>query len=264
MNAATPTPSSLPIAQPPRPRRPSWRRALRALRALLDDPDDTQKAYEVFAEIDGNRQERDFQRLLRRPEGRRLAAERPSLARALADRAALAALPEGSFGRAALAHFERNGLEPLKLIELKDDLQARYRAAGEKVPELDATRRWYQERMILTHDLSHVLTDYRADPAGETVLLAFSLGQRFGRAQALLTFGAGLRATREGGARVGLEMLRAWRRGRRAGDLVQLPFESLLSRSLEEVRWIAGIEPVERVHPRGIPSGSFEALAQAA
>src|SRR5260221_12856059 len=81
------------IPPPPPPRPVQWRRAVRALRALLADPDQTEKAFEVFLALDGDQEERNFQRLLAHPDGRRLAAARPCLLSRLSDRSALAALP---------------------------------------------------------------------------------------------------------------------------------------------------------------------------
>ncbi len=47
-------------------------------------------------------------------------------------------------------------------------------------------------------------------------------------------------------------MWRAWRRGRRAGELGALPWEELLAEPLAEVRRIAGIDAPELAHPDGV------------
>src|SRR5436190_12680374 len=107
-------------------RRPrDWRRALRALRGLLANPDDTILAFEIFDAVDRDVEERAFQRFRRDPVGRRLLATRPSLAARVSDRAALAAMPSGSFGRAYAAYLDANGFETLGLLRLKDALEAR-------------------------------------------------------------------------------------------------------------------------------------------
>src|SRR6185436_21194371 len=98
------------VAMARRPR--EWRRALRALRGLLANPDDTILAFEIFDAVDRDVEERAFQRFRRDPVGRRLLASRPSLAACLRDRAALAAMPSGSFGRAYAAHIDANGFDP--------------------------------------------------------------------------------------------------------------------------------------------------------
>src|SRR5262245_57651645 len=104
-------------AEPRRPR--EWRRALRALHGLLANPDDTMLAFEIFDAIDRDVEERAFQRFRRDPVGRRLLATGPSLAAHLSDRAALAALPAGSFGRAYLAYLDANRFDALGLLHLK-------------------------------------------------------------------------------------------------------------------------------------------------
>ena len=88
--AAEPWDGGVPLEiPPPPPQRPiEWRRALRALRELLADPDQTDKAFEIFLALDGGHTERFFQRLLADPAGRRLARRRPDLLRRMAERAA--------------------------------------------------------------------------------------------------------------------------------------------------------------------------------
>jgi ubiquinone biosynthesis protein COQ4 len=223
-------------AWPGRRARPQWRRALRGLRTLLREPERTENAFEVIAALDPDLMERGLARMLSHPEGRRLFLERPRLLERLCDRDALACLPEGSLGRAYLAHIERWGLDPAKLVGLGRDY------AGEIRTDDEATR-WFADRSELSHDLWHVLTGYGADPLGETALLWFSFGAAGGRGTALLMLGAGLRTWREAGPGWPLRLLRAWRRGRRAGCLGALPYERLLAEPLEAVRRLAGIEP---------------------
>jgi ubiquinone biosynthesis protein COQ4 len=235
----------------PRRTRPQWRRALRALRALLREPERTEQAFEVMAALDPALMERGLARMLSHPEGRRLFVQRPCLLERLSDREGLASLPEGSFGRAYLAHIERYGLDPGKLVAL-----------GRSFPEIrakDEGERWFADRSELSHDLHHVLTGYGADGLGETALLWFSHGLNGGRGTALLMLGAALRSRRHTGRGFARYLWRAWRRGRRAGCLAALPWEELLPQPLPQVRRLAGIEPPERVHPQGVrvsPAGA--------
>ena len=104
MNAITsadavesPTRLDIPPSPPERP--VEWLRAVRALRALLNDPEQTEKALEIFLALDGAHNEGFFQRMLADPQGRRLLGDRPCLLSRLSDREALARLPGGSFGR---------------------------------------------------------------------------------------------------------------------------------------------------------------------
>jgi ubiquinone biosynthesis protein COQ4 len=250
---------------PPPPARPvEWRRAVRALRALLADPEQTEKAFEVFVALDGNQEERMFQRFIGTPQGRRLAAERPALLDRLSDRAALAALPDGSFGRAYLAYLDRAGFEPDGLVRLKDQMQAHASSIGEPLPVLDPLREWLRVRGIVMHDLWHVLTDYGTDGFGEAALLAFSYAQLPGRANGLLVVGAALRCVAEHGIGFLPYLFGAWRRGRRAAWLPQLPYESLLAEPLADVRRFAAIMPAEQAHPGGILSDPLAADRRAA
>lgn len=257
-----------PVPPPPRRRPREWRRALRALRALLANPDDTGRAFEIFDAIDRGVEERAFQRFRRDPVGRRLLADRPSLAAHLADRAALAALPAGSFGRAYLAYLDANGFDPRGLIELKAALEAELHARREVRPQLDDARAWFRDRSILTHDLWHVLTGYGTDDVGEAALLPFSWAQSGGAANALLVFGTALRGSMVLGRWMPRYLWQAWRRGRRAAWLPALPYEDLLPAPLATVQRAARIPPPEDAHPGiGIRRGRWierPALADAA
>ena len=225
--------------------RPDWGRAMRAMRALLDDPDSTQHAFEVSYALDGDMAGRRLERILEHPEGRRLYFEQPSLMAQVRDRKLLAAMPEGSFGRAYLEYLERNGFDPVALSDL--------RKQTDLVKDRDAGGEWFAERADLMHDLWHVLAGYGTDGAGEAALLPFSLGQYGGRSNVLLSIGAGLRA-RQGlrGRHWFAYLYRAWRRGRLAAQLDVLRYEELLPLPLDAVREAVGIEPPERAHPGGI------------
>ena len=61
---------------PPEPRRVEWRAAWRALKTLIDDPERTEQVFELIRALSGQSGERHFQRLLAKPEGRRLLAQR--------------------------------------------------------------------------------------------------------------------------------------------------------------------------------------------
>ena len=214
-----------------------WPRAVRALRALVNDPSRTELAQEISTALDAGLEERGLAELLARAEGRRLFRERPLLGDVLCDRAALERLPEDSFGRAYLAHLDRHGLDPGKLVEIG-------RTHGPSACMTDPDLRWWRERGELAHDLWHVLSGYGADPLGEAALLPFSLAQTGGRANALLALGATLEAVRRDGLRALARAWRAWRRGRRAVCLSWLRYEELLPLPLDEVRARCRVEPL--------------------
>lgn len=249
--------STAPAARRPR----EWRRAVRALRGLLANPDDTVLAFEIFDAIDRGVEERAFQRFRRDPVGGRLLAARPSLATALADRAALAALPAGSFGRAYAQYLDANRFEPLGLLRVKGALEAAVAARGEARPVLDPARAWFRERGILTHDLWHVLTGYGTDDLGEAALLPFSFAQSGGLANGVLVAGVALRGLALEGPGLLRYLGEAWRRGRRAVWLAVLPYEDLLPEPLAAVRRRAGIAAPEAAHRGGIRRGRWARAA---
>jgi len=254
---STATPLDLSLDCPRRRHRPELRRALRALRRLLDDPDQTQNAFEIGYALDGDAFAGDLAKMVSCSAGRRVFRERPCLLDTLSDRQALLGMPEGSFGRAYLEHIDRFGLVPDKLVQLRRETDAVHAARDEDL-------RWYVERADLSHDLWHVLSGYGADGLGEGALLAFTLAQRYTRAGLLLTFGASSRIARIVGPRWGRYVWRAWRRGRAAANLSALPYESLLPLPLQSVRRAAGIEAPEAAHPGGLLQELPEAAMPAA
>jgi ubiquinone biosynthesis protein COQ4 len=239
------------IPPPARSMRTNWARAIRALRELIETPDDTHRAMELTLHLGGRDFERHFQRFARTASGRALLERRPSLAETLSDRVALERMPSDSVAAAYLAYLARNGFAATALIGLQHQTERRWMAeTGE--PPLDPLRRWFSDRLLLCHDLEHVMTDYGTDGVGEATLLAFGQGQQGGKANGLLTIGAALETWRTRGLAWLRYDLRAWRRGRRAAWLFAQPWEELLPQRLETVRQLLTIEPVARAHPGGI------------
>ena len=224
------------IPQPSPLPRNRWGRALQSVRELATEPNSPNKAIEVFYAISMGEFEEWFQRFLDEPDGRELVARRPQLGEFLCDANALAAMPEGSFGRAFAAFITQNDLDPDGVLQLND--QAR-RAVG--CPELDPVRIWFRDRIVFSHDIAHVLTGYGMDGPGETRLLAFALGQYGGRSYKLVTLAAALKSWRGEGVGWPVELKRAWRLGQRARWLPTLPLEELLREPLEYARRAAGI-----------------------
>jgi len=260
LDVSPPTDQTRPAFDPPPPVPPrpvQWRRAVRALRDLLADPDQTEKAFEIFMAIGARDEERGFQKFLAHPTGRRLLQTQPSLIGALSDRDALERLPAESFGRSYLDYLERTGFEPDGLLKLKRALQARAESEGDSQAQLDPAREWWRDRSILTHDLWHVLTGYGTDELGEAALLPFSYAQAGGRANLLLVIGVALQGAGELGVSFLPYLHQAWQRGRRAAWLPALAYEELLPLPLEEVRRWSNIQPLEVAHPNGIPSGKW-------
>jgi ubiquinone biosynthesis protein COQ4 len=240
-------------------RRPiEWRRAARALRELLADSSRTDLAFEVTYALGGNSGERLFARFLAHPDGLPLLAERPALLAALSDRAALAAMPEGSLGRAYLDFLRAGDLSAEGLVEASE--------TAERPRDVGADRQWFFDRLRDNHDLWHVLTGYGRDEAGEAANLAFTLGQTRDTGVAFMVLAAawvgGMRpevspeGVRHGWFHWQRYLYRAWRRGARSAFLPAVRFEDLLSRPLAEVRRALAIAAAEVVHPGGIIVGN--------
>jgi ubiquinone biosynthesis protein COQ4 len=234
-----------PVDLPPRiPRRPiQWRRAARILRELKEDPKDTRRAFEMFEAVGGRGDDGLFRRFARTQEGVALLARRPSLLDLLIDRDALAAMPEGSFGRAYLDFARANGFAADGLLRMRDE------AFAGLDDGIGPDRQWFFDRLTLSHDLWHVLTGYGTDEAGELALLAYSRAQGInGRLVTVFAaFGALI-----GGRPAQRFMREAYRRGRRTACLVVQPWEELLPLSLDAVRKRLRIPPAAEAHPGGL------------
>ena len=220
---------------------PQWRRAMRALIPLLQNSQQTEKAFEIFDALDPNGGERRLRKVLNFAAGRRLYHEHPSLYAALHDREKLRQMPQGSFGWAYAKHMDKHGLDAEKLVAYR-------RQSESSKATTDPGLRWFEERQTLAHDLWHVLTGYGADDLGEAALLAFSLPQSGGFANLLLTVGATIRTVQTRGLASTAEMWRAWRRGRRAVPLAAVPFEQLLEEPLSAVRAALNIGEPGAIH----------------
>lgn len=234
----------------------SWRLSLRFLREFFRDPDDTGKAFEFLFATGQKDMERYFQRFAAGPHGPRLLARKPSLADAIQDLAALAAMPAGSLGRTFLAFLQKYGYQALALHELVLRTRAKWEAEF-NLPRVDADRLWFFDRFMLSHDLQHVVTGYGPDDLGEAALSAFTLGQQGGLGLTVLTLGATAKGAGEVGAYWAYYIYRAWRRGRAAQPLYAAPWEDLLPLPLDAARELLGIEPIRRAHPTGIWSRTF-------
>ena len=94
------------------------------------------------------------------------------------------------------------------------------------------------------HDLLHIVTDYGRDPLGEASLVAFSYAQTRQLGFAVIALFASRRISQ---ARPGQPIRRVifegYRRGRRAHWLIGADWETLLSRSVEEIRQQYAVPP---------------------
>jgi ubiquinone biosynthesis protein COQ4 len=198
--------------------------ALRALLELARDPDDLPKVFKIIEALPGRSAERILARMTDADGGRRLVATRPDLGAVLSDRAALAARPAGSLGRAYFDFTERARIDAQGIVAAS--------TAERATPLAEGDLRFVGERMRDSHDLWHVVTGYGTDVLGELALLAFTYAQAPQPGIGLivgfayLQFAPGVN-----------ELLRdAHRRGKAAAWLPAIAWEELLDQPVDAVR----------------------------
>jgi ubiquinone biosynthesis protein COQ4 len=197
--------------------------AFRAVRALMADGEDTNQVFIIFRALRGNSGQKIFKRFKASPTGQKILRENRSLMARLEDRAALAALPQGSVGR---AYFEFMESEHLSAAGLMQASEGTYDDVASPEAKL------VFDRLRDAHDLTHILTGYGRDPLGELCLLAFmhqhshNLGQKLIIAMSWSRLPqAARKAVKEAG-----------RNGKKARWFLDMDYEALLSRPLDEVR----------------------------
>ena len=236
----------------PVPRKREWSRAWRALRNLIDDPERTDQVFEIVRALSGNSLEHAYQRFAATADGRRLLSERPSLLATLSDRAALAALPEGSFGRAYAEFMDAGQLAADGLVEAEQMAEQSFAKEGPYDPD----REYFGDRLRDMHDLWHVLTGYGRDEAGEATNLAFTLAQVWNPGIAVIVLAGAVLGPKEPTFSWQRYLFSAWRRGRAATLLSAAPYEELLPLPFAEVCNRLGIQPASEAHPNGILVGN--------
>jgi ubiquinone biosynthesis protein COQ4 len=229
-----------------------WRQAWRALRNLIDDPERTDQVFEIIRALSGDAFERAYLRFAATADGRRLLAERPSLLATLSDRGALAALPDGSFGRAYAEFMQAGQLDAAGLVEAEQVAAQNFATDAPQDPD----REFFGDRLRDMHDLWHVLTGYGRDEAGEAANLAFTLGQVWNLGIAVIVAAGALLGPKDPTCHWQRYLYRAWRRGRQAELLSAVSYERLLPLPLVTVRRQLGIRPAREVHPEGILVGN--------
>ena len=136
-----------------------------AISRLLRDPDDTSQVFKVLEALRGDSLSRALSRMSGDERGQRLLDEQPNIVKVLNDRDMLAALPEGSIGKAYYDFVHAEGLSADGLIESSHEAP-RFETIGQNL-------RWLGDRLRDIHDLQHVMTGYGRDTSGELCLLSF-------------------------------------------------------------------------------------------
>ena len=206
-----------------------WGRALRALARVLADPRETDQVLVFSTYANGGSMSRTA-RFYEDAAGQRLYAEDRRLDSRTVDLDALAALPEGTLGRAYATFMRAHGLTP----DVFDD------APGEIH---DRRAAYVILRMRQTHDLWHVVTRCETDPAGEVALQAFTFAQVGAPSSAILAALGTLRTRRHAPA-TARDARKLFRLGRRANRLATFPWEDHWATPLADVRRMLGL-PVD-------------------
>lgn len=203
--------------------------ALRAAGRLIRNPEDTSQVFVVMAALRGRSGARNLRRFRATPAGAAVIAERRRLLDHLTDRAALAALPDGSLGRTYLDFMDGEALSADGLVEASG--AGRSKAVG-------ADAALFLDRMRDMHDLTHVVSGYGRDPLGELCLLAFMYRQGGNPGGALIALMGAMGhfpGGAEGRAAWGA-LVEGFRHGSRADWLLGQDWEALLAQPLAEVQ----------------------------
>ncbi len=214
--------------------------AVRAMRLALRDPDDTAQAVRVLGALAGKSIERLMSRFLSTPQGREILEREHGLLDVLADRKALMAMPEGSFGRTYVEWIVREQISAEGLVAATE-------AAARGEGELEGPYFVLGCRMREMHDMLHVITGYGRDLVGEVGVLAFTYAQTKHSGIGFLLAVAYVRSffadnaqpsadSREGRASLREQFHEGYRRGRKADWIVGADWEALLELPIDQVR----------------------------
>jgi len=201
--------------------------AIRAVRALQADPEDTRQIFVIFRALRGKSGMRMFARFEASAIGQRILSERRSLLHVLSDSTSLAELPDGSVGRAYHDFMEAENLSADGLVSA---------SAGDG-DAASPQAQLFRARMRDAHDLTHILTGYGRDALGELCLLAFMNRHSRNLGQLLIVAMSWRRMPRAARAAV----WEAYRHGAKASWFIDLDYEGILARPLDEVRRDLGI-----------------------
>jgi ubiquinone biosynthesis protein COQ4 len=168
--------------------------------------------------------------------GQRLLDEQPNIVKVLNDRDMLAALPEGSIGKAYYDFVHAEGLSADGLIESSHEAP-RFETIGQNL-------RWLGDRLRDIHDLQHVMTGYGRDTLGELCLLSFMTTQVPSRGIDFIIFMGRTKGQKE---QPGLNLKELIGEGRQIGEaadwMLFTRWEDRLHEPLESVRAELGFKP---------------------
>jgi ubiquinone biosynthesis protein COQ4 len=210
--------------------RKDWRGAFVAMRKLLADPADTVQVFRVMQALNRGTAARNFQRLLKTHAGGRVAYRRVELVNKLMDRAWLSQFGAGTVGAAYRAFLDRTGFSADGLADVSKQVST---TRDEEHPFA-----WLGRRERDIHDVSHVLTGYRADdPLGELCLVAYTYAQNTGLGWGFIALMGTLKSlTQAHGRAVRRAVWEGYRHGKQAAWLHGEDIEELFAEPLEAAR----------------------------
>ena len=237
---------------PPAPSAPrrQWRRGLTSLARFVTTPSDLANSFEAMMTLAGPTIAREFERFAAHPVGRRLLAAdpRPDLNALLGDRAALAALPEGSFAHAYLDYLGGDDMGSADYFLEAADFDEKADRLGWSADQL-----WFVKRQANSHDLFHIVAGYDRDVTGEIGVIGFTAGQvPLLPLRLLMPYFFVLKPSQP--LRWGRYVRDAYRHGRNTPSLACVDYEALLPLPLDEARRRIGVPTPEEAHPNGIPA----------
>ena len=230
--------------------RREWARGLRSLWRFITTPSDLANSFEAMFALAGPTIAKEFSRFAAHPVGKSLLEEEPrrDLNALLNDRAALAAMPKGSFAHAYLDYLggeEMGSAEYFLEAALLDEKAQRFGWSQDQL--------WFVKRMANSHDLFHVIAGYDRSVTGEIGVIAYTAGQiPLLPLRLLLPYLAALKPSQP--IRWLQFVWNAYCHGRDTAALTCVDYESLLPLPLQEARDRIGVPSMESVHPDGIPA----------
>jgi ubiquinone biosynthesis protein COQ4 len=237
------------LASPPRLRR-EWLHGLRSLWRFITTPSDLGNSFEAMFALAGPTIEREFRRFAESETGAGMLSETPrrDLNALLSDRAALAAMPKGSFADAYLEYLGGEEMGSADHFLEAAGLDEKTQRFGWSDDQL-----WFVRRMANSHDLFHIVAGYDRDVTGEVGVVAYTAGQiPLLPLKLLLPYLAILKPSQP------LRWIRflreSFRHGRETPNLACVDYEAMLPLPLDEARRRIGVASWQDAHPDGAPA----------
>ena len=240
--------------------------AWKALRALMAEPEDTKQVFTIMRSLTGKSLWKQYKRFAKTDIGANILKNDIDLLDTLADREALALLPEGSLGRVYLDFMTREGITAEGLIEASEE-------SYEGMTHAELER--YTMRTREMHDLWHVVSGFGRDGLGEVCVVAFSYPQTKGLGFAAIAAMGAVKYSRQfPGSGVWKAVWQAYRAGRKAAWLPGQDWEQLLTQPYADVRaalnitepshYLAAANVSAQTHPEAIAEAKASATVLAA